>query len=768
MTGLASVPHFRSLRRLALVFASTAAVPAAATPLRAAEPPAGSKTETTTATQASELGASRRRLAFAISGGASLGAYEGGFLHTLIEDLRELSKVVEPHSFSGTSAGAINAFIAILQACSAPPEGPEASAFYRTWMPISFEALFQRTEVGAVSALSRSALEAPIADLRQDFEDGLSEACDMLLGVTATRVKPHVVTRAEGRLRLPRMAAQFLLRIQGRGEGRAPVVTNHVGLQDRSLPQLPLAGPGASAFDALVDLTLASSAFPFAFAPVEVAHCPGRAGQLPCRPDTARTDLFLDGGIFDQNPVNVGIEELTDAQGQPDLDARLYLLDPFQREFPKLTDTAENSEIEDALAYAARVAAGFVETARAQGLEMLLRVDPALSERLVVSASKYPPYGELAFYFLSFFEEGFRKFDFALGMFESKRAFRQAQNRAILLGDHEAARAMKRASLNDKGLQWAPYRCVNAILGPPTAAPRDIDSVCAGEAERLRPLAMVSRERVYDACRPERLSRGDPSTLQLVARHPDCQRAYDGESPPGASPDWPRRPDESELQWVFRRLEAHGYRFVELGPTRRADRAFEALRRQVLRCANAFASQQDGIPGFPTALARAVVNQMAYRPPRQIVHIALGLAQEVGFSHAIGPTPGDWLRWTAAVELNGLATVLSARENYLGVAATLGLEAEVQPLSGPALQVRTGLRGGWLFASPDGGGFGTCDDPGSTSRSCSRPIVEGILSLHVIDYFRIALTGQYSAPSRTGEKALFELRPSLGAQIILD
>lgn len=76
--------------------------------------------------------APRRQIAVAVSGGASLGAYEGGFLYALVEDIRRLSAFVELRGFSGTSAGAINAFVAMLQACSAPPSSPEASAFYRT------------------------------------------------------------------------------------------------------------------------------------------------------------------------------------------------------------------------------------------------------------------------------------------------------------------------------------------------------------------------------------------------------------------------------------------------------------------------------------------------------------------------------------------------------------------------------------------------------------------------------------------------------------
>ncbi len=708
--------------------------------------------------------APRRQIAVAISGGASLGAYEGGFLYSLVEDIRRLSAFVELRGFSGTSAGAINAFVSTLQACSAPPRSPEASAFYRTWMPIGFDALFDRDAVKPVAALSRSALEGPVLELEKDFKDGLDEACDILLGVTATRVKPLVVNRADGRLRLPRMAAQFLFRVDGHGTGRPPSITNHVGTPDRALPQLPVDGDEADAFRALLPLVLASSAFPFAFEPVSVPHCPGRLGQKRCRPDDARSSLFLDGGIFDQNPINVGIEEFIGGSRTSSTAARLYLLDPFQRTYPKVATSSADDAIEDALGYGALVAAGFVNTARSQGLETLLRADPSLEQRIVVAASKYPPYGELAFYFLSFFEEGFRRFDFILGMIESQRALKRVQTRAILMGDHKAAAAFERAYTENEAQPWPAYRCVDAILGDGPDA--DVNEACGGEEAALVPLARVSRERVYDACRPDRLEDLDPIDVTRAAQHPDCTRAFEGRAPPGADADWSRRDDENELQWVFRRLEAHGYRFVDLGPTTRADRAFDNLRSLVLRCASDFAYAQGGLPGLPRALARAAVNQMGYRPPRRIIHVGVGLTQEIGFSQAV--TPSAWLRVTGTLGLTGLGTILSAAEDYVGVSAQLGLEAEIPPLSGPALQVRTGVRGGWVFGSLDGGGFGTCDDPGNSVRPCSRPIVETTVSLHVIDFFRIALTGQIAPAFRADEKTLFEVRPSLGAQFTID
>ena len=712
-----------------------------------------------------------RPLAIAVSGGASLGAYEAGFLLSLIEDLRRLDGIVQPRGFFGTSAGAINAFLAILQTCSPPLGDIEDSPFYKTWMPISFATLFDRDRLQPISALSRSALEAPIIQLKAQFARGLPVDCDQLLGVTATRVSPYVVSRSEGQLRLPRMDAQFLLRVRGRGRGRPPKVSNHVGSRDRSLPRLPLDGETVDAFNALLSAILASSAFPFAFAPVEVPHCPGRLGQRECSPQNARKDLFLDGGIFDQNPVRIGIEEVNTGTAAQARDGRLYLLDPFHRAYPTPPVAEDNAALEDALSYASNVAAGFVATARSQGLETLLRDDPALERRLIVGASKYPPFGDLAFYFLSFFEEGFRRFDFILGMIESQRGLKRAQSQAVLLGDMEAAFAMRRVRQTLMGSDWPAYRCIHAILGDGDEAgrPEDVARECRGEEHRLLPLAMVSRERVYDACRPDRWKTVTPANAQLIEQHPDCKLAFLGHAPPQAGRDWPRQPEESELKWVFRRLEAHGYRFVDLGSTARSEQAFETMRTQVMMCASDFAQAQDILPGFSRSLARALVNsQIGYRPPKWIVHFALGASQELGLSFAPYLAEVPWLRLTTALELRGLPTILSAQQNYLALSLTGGLEAEVLPLSDATLQVRAGLRGGWLFGSPDDGGFGQCSNPGDNTRPCSRPVIEANIALHIIDLFRIALTGQVAPSIRNNESTFFEIRPSLSAQLSID
>lgn len=707
-----------------------------------------------------------RRLAVSVSGGASLGSYEAGALYFVVESLRGVPDAVQPDVFVGTSAGAINAFLSVLQLCGPPVKDPEESDFYRTWMPIGFEALFDTERVAPVGALSRAAFDDVIGRLQTRFEAGLEANCDLLLGLTATRVQPAIIPRAQGRLRLPRMAARFLLRVKGRGPGQPPLVLNQLGARDAALPKLPLDGPDADPFASIRDVILASSAFPLAFAPRAIAHCPGRSKAGPCRVDNAQTALFLDGGVFEQNPIGLSAEAMAvhDATKPSTEASLLFLLDPFERAYPTPLETVGAPPVDDGVAFALEVVNGFVGAARSQDLETLLRQSPSLEKRLLVSASQFAPYGDLAMYFMSFFESGLRRFDFHLGMLEARRAVREGQT---IVGLEPTLRPLEdatRFAQRDRP-GWAGFRCLAAIFeGEPESAVSPGEA-CQGEEDGLVPLALVSLERVYDACRPDRVSAGDPSRDAKIKLHPVCARAAAGAAPPGADESWRRGPDEDEVAWVFRRLGARGYRFRDLGRSGRADDAYEALRGHVGKLARRFAEAQPGFTVLYRAVADAVANWVAYRPPTHVLHLGVGPNQEVGWSVALGPSPVRWLRADVAVQLQGLQSLLDVHERFLGVAPMAGLSAEVLPASRAEVQLRLGLRGGWLFSNRDRFGTEACDDPGDATRPCSRLIVEAVVTVHLLDLLRFGLVGQYGPPMRAGEDALYGIRPQVGAQV---
>ncbi len=162
--------------------------------------------------------AAPRPLAVAISGGASLGAWEAGYVYYLVETLLAAeSPAFELRAIAGTSAGSINALLASIAYCGEPEPDPEASVFYRTWIPIGTQTLFTSESATPTSVFDRGAFDEAIEHLRGRFDAGGRPDCSVLLGMTATRVHPRIEAAARGRVQLSRMAERFLVRLEGRG-----------------------------------------------------------------------------------------------------------------------------------------------------------------------------------------------------------------------------------------------------------------------------------------------------------------------------------------------------------------------------------------------------------------------------------------------------------------------------------------------------------------------------------------------------------------------
>src|SRR5262249_11093868 len=155
--------------------------------------------------------------------------------------------------------------------------------------------------------------EEAVALVEEEWRRGLPEDCDVVIGVTVTRLEARPVEIAPG-LIVPQQTEKIALRIRGRGGGRPAAGANSRGAAGPfEQPLLPFApdpdAPGARERDfALVrSLIFASAAFPVAFAPVPMSLCltePSTSTTAaPTCPGKVETMPFLDGGVFDNNPL---------------------------------------------------------------------------------------------------------------------------------------------------------------------------------------------------------------------------------------------------------------------------------------------------------------------------------------------------------------------------------------------------------------------------------------------------------------------------------
>ncbi|BDG07287.1 patatin-like phospholipase family protein [Anaeromyxobacter paludicola] len=722
-----------------------------------------------------------------VSGGVSLGTYEAGLLSYAMEAVQRSPGASLP-LLTGASAGSLNALLAVIAACGPErPAEPTGSLFWRTWIPVGFDQLFVDPPATPLGVFSRQWLDRGAARIEEAWNRGLDRSCDVVLGISATRARPRRLRAAGGRLELPSMEEKFALRIQGRGPGRPPRVTNYPVPNLWPAALLVTDEAGEVGFAALRDLVFASMSFPIAFPPQPLRTCAAGETARPglCLESEARTAPYVDGGVFDNAPLRlaaglarVGLQRLPGSgrlswRDVPDpgvrdvpRDLALGFIDPDSAEYPaprvaELTpdDGSLPRHVQDLLA-------AFVDTARSKELATLLEEQPGVADRIVLPTRHYPAAGAPIAAFLGFFETEFRVFDFHLGMYDASRMLAGGVHTPE--GRVVAPPVAGAAARGGEG--WRRFACMRAVFdGEPGAA-----DACRGDAlADFRVLLQVSLDELYSACaRRPKAGAGDGAAW----RNPRCEAAARGEPPPrvpgvtpAEPPDWRRQEAEPELAYALRLLSGYGFRFADLRvPPGREDLALARIRHELGRAARSLAAVQPGPrQGEVAFLSKLAADALAYSPPDHALHVTMGPAEsEVGFSHGIRQ---DLLRTrlalSAAAGFRGLEGVFSsgAAAPFAGL-LTAGIEA--QPLGNSALsQFRFGLRGGWSFASGDDYGAGHCDVAASSSVSaCSRPVVQALVGLTALERFRMQLVGEWF-PGVGGRSTAWSLAPGIGLEL---
>lgn len=730
--------------------------------------------------QAAARAGSAPPLALTISGAVSLGSYEAGLLHYLVETMRLNPGLRDLRLVTGTSAGSSNGLLAILEHCGPPPGSPRASLFWKTWIGVGLRELAGPGEpVGALGAFSRKALLEQAGRIEEAWRRGLAESCDVVIGISATRAAPRYVHMAPEHLFLPRIDEQFALRVQGRGPGAVPRLTNYVDpAWDGDQLLLPEGEDGEVPFSALRDLLLASLAFPGAFEPQPLAHCVvarGSAGLRRCSAESARTEPFLDGALLDNTPLRfavrlarAGLREepgggarWADAPrlGSSETPAGLLFayVSPTVIGYPGEEQPLPPSSRPEMLAHLSRVFGSFVDAALARNLLSLVEDEPAIGARVAVPVRSVPAAGTPLGAFFGFLEEEFRQFDFHLGMYEARR---------MIAGDGEQ-RWPARAFPEEAGPpeDWRPLACLRAVLdGAGQAA-----SACAGdELADFRILLQASLERLWDRCTRE-------DGLEAAPMHGRCRAAHAGEPlplVPGVRPlEGPsrQRPAEGHAAHVIRLLAGHGFWFRDHGLSRRqAMEGPAAIRRQLIATGKAVSGRQpvaDGV--ILDTLVALSADSIIYVPPRNSVWVALGRDVELGYSHGFFDafTEGRWFRLHGAVQLNRLGQAISSDPGPLSVTLLGGAELLPPRISTTRVQLGLLLRGGWQLSALDGFGARACPEPDSdTLGTCSRPLLQGGLVAALFERVRLHFLGAWYPRHASNRRPLWALSPAAGLE----
>jgi patatin-like phospholipase len=719
-------------------------------------------------------------LGLTISGSVSLGAYEAGFLHYLLETLRANPGTREVRLITGSSGGSANGVLAIMQHCGTAPPSTAEGPLWQSWIPLGIDRLRQGEPASPLAAFSRQSLREQAARIEQAWQEGLRETCDVVLGMSVTRVEPRQVRLGVDGIVLPRIDEQFAIRVRGRGAGRPARITNYV---DPSWPGEQLLLPederGEVAFSDLRDLLFASTAFPAAFEPQPLSHCvaTARNGAAPhCSPAQAKTALFIDGGLLDNWPLRSAVRlaraGLRDGEGDggsrwldvPDLDAGdlpatllLTYLSTNVIAYPEEEPHKPARESSAMLDHLPRLAAAFFDAARAQSLLSFVQEEPALGQQVAVPVRQWPAASSPLGAFFGFFETEFRRFDFTLGMYEARRMLVDGSRLRPLaaLPEHETP----------QDPAWRQLACMRAVLD----RAGDAHDACRGEDLRdFRILLQASIERLWDRC-----ARMDGDATPT---HGGCRAARSG-APLPAVPEvrqlerWKSRPEDTQIQYVMRLLVQHGFLFGDHGLQRsRSKEAPAVLRRELIAIGRSVARQQP--VGDAIALETLVgltADGLVYVPPRETAWLAVGRDLELGWSLGLldGFEEVRWLRLHLALQLNGWSRLVSSDPSVTAASLLGGVELIPPRMSSMRFQFGLLARGGMLFTSRDRLGTASCPSPESTEVGrCTRPAFEAGLVGVVAERIRLHLVGAWYPRWGAGTKPLWSIAPAAGLQLV--
>ncbi len=741
-------------------------------------------------------------LTLTVAGGVSLGSYEAGLLHLLTEALRRSPGSTKLKVVTGASAGSANALIAGTEACLSTVEEPEHSLGYQVWVNVGLNQLFVPDLAKQNSIFTREPLERGVALVTERIQEGLPASCDFALGVTTTREKGLEVHLADG-LVVPRLAEKFVMRIQGRGSSPAPRFENYLDVsQSFERPLLPFSDGedllAARDLQSLTQVILASAAFPVAFQPVTVEHCTTsrrtssdlqESSQTPPHCEVAtRIDTFVDGGVFDNNPLGLATDIaheglLISEDGETTFrdvpsggrgkrpEAVYGYIDPSLRSYPLyVTKQDVGIEKDDPLiGLLARLGSQAISSARGRELATLAERNPHALGRLWLMEASYPPVSELLEAFFGFFEHDFRDFDFHLGSYEAYRDLRDHSGSMLgvepfLLTTGEYFRG---AATEVPG-RYRKLGCLLAYLEPDHY--QHLTSLCEGpKLANFRALLQVTIERLWSNCR---LLSQD---VAAERDHLQCKRAQGGLPPPQVDPrfDTPpetspfRRIEESEFGFVMRKLGDYEFEFRDSGLSRsQSKKGRRMFRRKLAEMVGALSNAQPDFTDRTVVLTvgRMMVNSIQYEPPASRWYFLLGSSLSAGYLGRIGDSP--WWYWNPDARINHLRSLLTDRPDQFGGTVALGVEFAILPLSGIIAQTSMGLRGGYQFAVEDAIGAEPCEEAevSGDSRVCSQPVIQVPLNLTFLERVRVSLSPVFFPMSQPWGRTLFDLEIAIGAE----
>ena len=439
-----------------------------------------------------------RPLVVVSGGGISKGAYQAGVnwailnLLRLQRDGRDLG--LDPHELiiaTGASAGGVNSLLAAAEWSRsgdtlAPPQN---SLFWRVWTTVGLRELLPPCRDGTKcapdveSALSRRYMHDSVFPMvGESFRDNRATLQrPVATGFMLTEVVPRDVDLSEdGRLTVESVRSALLMQatpLRAGGLAYEPfpfpsdssLSASRRGFGSLVHPRLAtLATRGEAPVDStrasvcwkdaeevgdvqerakenmnrVRDIALASAAFPYAWAPMEldVSLALDAHGWPSEHPRDRDQRWYVDGGVFDNNPLGVALnlrEHLQEREGKTDLYATscsgqrperlawnrttILFTDPDDTRAGWYESQAQPRPVEPANAVdnLVRLGTNFLTTGRQYEIESIGRgLNPMQQSWIVNTDRAFPIVGSTLGAFGAFLARPFREFDFYVGVYD--------------------------------------------------------------------------------------------------------------------------------------------------------------------------------------------------------------------------------------------------------------------------------------------------------------------------------------------------------------
>jgi len=364
------------------------------------------------------LWAKTEKFSLVISGGISLGAYEAGYNWALLKYMTYLKHYspdtdIEMKSIAGASAGAINTVMSVLASCRSKEELDtnntiDDNLFYHMWTQVDFEDLLidkkgVQDPDNKSSLFSRKKIASQAQKIVEELHRPLYDpSCRIPFGFAVTRVKPKKVT-ING-ISIDNKLFHIPLLFKPQQDGSGEVVSN---LEVERSNTIYLSDGGKVSDEALKKGMFASSAFPIAFEQVDLRY------WYQGKKESAR---FLDGGVFDNVPLDLAIR-LAHNQSSD-----YIFMDPknMRRKYVSMYGNKAMVKETSPINSAIELLFDIFSTSESSVLYNTLSEHFSDDRKHIHLSDRYFPItGMLLEHFGAFLDEGFRQYDYYIGVYDA-------------------------------------------------------------------------------------------------------------------------------------------------------------------------------------------------------------------------------------------------------------------------------------------------------------------------------------------------------------